>query len=74
VPHEAFSIVEDLEYGIRLGQAGERVHYAWEAEALGEMVSGEKASRSQRRRWEGGRMAMMRQYGLPLLAEGLRGL
>nr|WP_095983438.1 exopolysaccharide biosynthesis GT2 family glycosyltransferase EpsU [Cystobacter fuscus] len=71
VPHEAFSIVEDLEYGIRLGQAGERVHYAWEAEALGEMVSGEKASRSQRRRWEGGRMAMMRQYGLPLLAEGL---
>ena len=72
VPHEAFSIVEDLEYGIRLGQAGERVHYAWEAEALGEMVSGEKASRSQRRRWEGGRLAMMRQHGLPLLAEGLR--
>ena len=71
VPHEAFSIVEDLEYGIRLGKAGHRVHYAWEAEALGEMVSGEKASRSQRRRWEGGRMAMMRQYGLPLLAEGL---
>jgi 1,2-diacylglycerol 3-beta-glucosyltransferase len=72
VPHEAFSIVEDLEYGIRLGQAGQRVHYAWEAEALGEMVSSEKASRSQRRRWEGGRAAMMRQYGLPLLAEGLR--
>jgi 1,2-diacylglycerol 3-beta-glucosyltransferase len=72
VPHEAFSIVEDLEYGIRLGQAGERVHYAWEAEALGEMVSGEKASRSQRRRWEGGRMAMMRQHGVPLLLEGLR--
>ncbi|MGZ3459835.1 MAG: exopolysaccharide biosynthesis GT2 family glycosyltransferase EpsU [Archangium sp.] len=72
VPHEAFSIVEDLEYGIRLGQAGERVHYAWEAEALGEMVSSEKAARSQRRRWEGGRMAMMRTYGLPLLAEGLR--
>ncbi|HSP78439.1 MAG TPA: glycosyltransferase family 2 protein, partial [Myxococcaceae bacterium] len=43
VPHEAFSIVEDLEYGIRLGQAGHRVHYAWEAEALGEMVSSEKA-------------------------------
>ncbi len=72
VPHEAFSIVEDLEYGIRLGQAGQRVYYAWEAEALGEMVSSEKAARSQRRRWEGGRMAMMRQYGLPLLAEGLR--
>jgi len=72
VPHEAFSIVEDLEYGIRLGQAGQRVHYAWEAEALGEMVSSEKASRSQRRRWEGGRAAMMRKFGLPLLGEGLR--
>ena len=70
VPHEAFSIVEDLEYGIRLGRAGHRVHYAWEAEVLGEMVSGEKASRSQRRRWEGGRWAMTRQFGLPLLARG----
>jgi cellulose synthase/poly-beta-1,6-N-acetylglucosamine synthase-like glycosyltransferase len=72
VPHEAFSIVEDLEYGIRLGQAGHRVHYAWEAEALGEMVSNEKAARSQRRRWDGGRMAMMRRFGPSLLAEGLR--
>ena len=72
VPHEAFSIVEDLEYGIRLGQAGQRVHYAWEAEVLGEMVTSEKAARSQRRRWDGGRMAMTRKFGLPLLAEGLR--
>ncbi len=72
VPHDAFSIVEDLEYGIRLGRAGYRVHYAWEAEVLGEMVSSEKASRSQRRRWEGGRWAMTKQFGLPLLSEGLR--
>jgi 1,2-diacylglycerol 3-beta-glucosyltransferase len=72
VPHDAFSIVEDLEYGIRLGRAGHRVHYAWEAEVLGEMVSSEKAARSQRRRWEGGRWAMTKQFGLPLLAEALR--
>jgi 1,2-diacylglycerol 3-beta-glucosyltransferase len=72
VPHQAFSIAEDLEYGIHLGQAGQRVHYAWEAEVLGEMVSGEKASRSQRRRWEGGRAEMMRTFSLPLLTEGLR--
>lgn len=72
VPHEAFSIVEDLEYGIRLGRAGHRVRYAWEAEVLGEMVSSEKAARSQRRRWDGGRWAMTKQFGLPLLAEGLR--
>jgi hypothetical protein len=72
VPHDAFSIVEDLEYGIRLGRKGYRVHYAWEAEVLGEMVSSEKAARSQRRRWEGGRWAMTKQFGVPLLAEALR--
>ena len=72
VPHEAFSLVEDLEYGIRLGQAGERVFFAWEAEVLGEMVSSEKASRSQRRRWEGGRKEMVRRWAPPLLREALR--
>jgi 1,2-diacylglycerol 3-beta-glucosyltransferase len=72
VPHQAFSIVEDLEYGIRLGQAGHRVWYAAEAEVLGEMVSTEKASRSQRRRWEDGRAALRRQSGRALLAEALR--
>lgn len=71
VPHEAFSIVEDLEYGIRLGYAGYRVHYAAEGHVYGEMVSSEKASRSQRRRWEGGRLAMARQHGVPLIAAGL---
>lgn len=72
VPHDAFSVVEDLEYGIRLGRAGHRVYYAHEAEVLGEMVSSEKASRSQRRRWEGGRWQIARLHGLPLLKEGLR--
>lgn len=72
VPHDAFSIVEDLEYGIRLGRKGHRVRYAWEAEVLGEMVSSEKAARSQRRRWEGGRWAMTKQFGVPLLGEALR--
>ncbi len=71
VPHDAFSVVEDVEYGIRIGKKGHRVFYASEAYVLGEMVSGEKASRSQRRRWEGGRLALMKQHGLPLFKEGL---
>jgi cellulose synthase/poly-beta-1,6-N-acetylglucosamine synthase-like glycosyltransferase len=69
IPHDAFSIVEDVEYGIRLGRAGYAVRYVGEAHVLGEMVSGEKASRSQRQRWEGGRMKLMRQFGWPLLKE-----
>jgi hypothetical protein len=60
VPHDAFSVVEDVEYGIRLGLAGHRVWYADEAIVRGEMVSTEEASRSQRRRWEGGRLRIAR--------------
>lgn len=73
VPHEAFSIVEDLEYGIRLGQAGYRVAYVGEAQVRGQMVAGEQASRSQRRRWEGGRLLIARQQAPGLLARALRG-
>lgn len=71
IPHDAFSVVEDVEYGLRLGKAGHRVFYAHDAEVLGEMVAGEKASRSQRRRWEAGRLALMKQHGLPMLKLGL---
>jgi 1,2-diacylglycerol 3-beta-glucosyltransferase len=72
VPHDAFSVVEDLEYGIRLGERGHRVHYAGEAHVYGEMVSSEKASRSQRERWEGGRLQMAKQHALPLLRRAIR--
>ncbi len=71
VPHDAFSLVEDLEYGVRLGRQGHRVAYAFEAEVLGEMVSGEKASRSQRSRWEDGRAQMVRLFGWPLFREAV---
>lgn len=70
-PYDAFSLVEDLEYGIRLGRAGIRVHYAHEAAVFGEMVSSEQASRSQRRRWDGGRIAMARAHGANLVKEAI---
>jgi 1,2-diacylglycerol 3-beta-glucosyltransferase len=68
-PHNAFSVVEDLEYGIQLGLAGYRVEYVHEARVLGQMVSTEQASRSQRRRWEGGRRTLVGQYGIALLRQ-----
>jgi cellulose synthase/poly-beta-1,6-N-acetylglucosamine synthase-like glycosyltransferase len=71
VPHDAFSIVEDVEYGIRLGEAGHRVYYAHEAHVYGEMVSSAKASQSQRQRWERGRAALARTRGLPLLPRAI---
>jgi 1,2-diacylglycerol 3-beta-glucosyltransferase len=72
VPHDAYSIVEDVEYGIRLGRLGHRVWYVDEAHVLGEMVATESESRSQRRRWEGGRWQLARKHGGRLLADALR--
>ncbi len=71
VPHHAYSLVEDVEYGIRLGEAGHRVHYADEAHVYGEMVSGTAAAKSQRRRWEEGRSELVRKHALRLLKKGL---
>jgi cellulose synthase/poly-beta-1,6-N-acetylglucosamine synthase-like glycosyltransferase len=71
VPHDAYSIVEDVEYGIRLGEAGYRVHYAPEAHVYGEMVSTARASASQRQRWERGRAALAKTHAWPLLRRGI---
>ncbi|HET9958310.1 MAG TPA: glycosyltransferase family 2 protein [Polyangiaceae bacterium] len=71
IPHRAYSLVEDVEYGIRLGKAGQRVHYADEAHVYGEMVSNATAARSQRKRWEEGRSGILREHLAALLKGGL---
>ncbi len=71
VPYQAFSLTEDLEYGIALGMAGFRVAYADDAHSDAEMVSGEKDSRKQRQRWEQGRFQLLRSRTLPLLGLAL---
>lgn len=70
-PHDAFSVVEDLEYGVRLALAGIRVVYAGDAHVKGEMPSSEQGSRTQRRRWEGGRFGVARAHAGTLLFRGL---
>jgi cellulose synthase/poly-beta-1,6-N-acetylglucosamine synthase-like glycosyltransferase len=72
VPYAAFSLVEDVEYGLMLGEDGCAIRYVGEARVYGEMVSGEKASRSQRKRWEEGRRALVRSKGWPMLLRGLK--
>jgi len=67
VPYRAFSLTEDVEYGIDLGMAGFRVAYADEAHANADMVSGEQAAGKQRQRWEAGRLQLIRTKTLPLL-------
>jgi cellulose synthase/poly-beta-1,6-N-acetylglucosamine synthase-like glycosyltransferase len=72
VPYKAFSLTEDLEYGIDLGLAGVRVHYADEAHADADMVTGENIARKQRQRWENGRFQLVRSKTLPLLSAAFR--
>ncbi len=66
VPPNAFSVVEDVEYGIALGLAGIRVEYVAEAHVLGDMPTNSRASRVQRARWEGGRLALLRAHAASL--------
>jgi 1,2-diacylglycerol 3-beta-glucosyltransferase len=71
VPHAAYSVVEDLEYGIQLGYAGVRVAFAAEAHVLGEMPASAAASRTQRDRWEAGRRGVKRAHVVRLLYTAL---
>jgi glycosyltransferase involved in cell wall biosynthesis len=73
VPHRAYSVVEDVEYGLRLGEAGYRVWYTDEAHVYGEMVTTSAAANTQRRRWEEGRKALVRENAWRLLRKGLTG-
>ncbi len=67
VPYHAFSVVEDVEYGIQLGLAGVRVVYAPGAEVRGDMpTGGGEAARAQRERWEDGRRALRAKWTRPL--------
>ena len=70
-PHRAASLVEDLEHGMDLADAGIRIAYVDGASVLAEMPTTEEGSRSQRDRWERGRAAL-RPRALRMLGAGIR--
>ena len=73
IPYEAYGLTEDVEFGIELGLAGYRVAYCDAAHVDGEMVSTESAARSQRQRWEGGRLRLIRDKVPALLRRAVTG-
>jgi len=73
VPYSANSLVEDLEYHLRLLAAGVRVDFLDDATVLGEMPERPAAQSSQRARWEGGRTLMRRTHTLAMVGAILRG-
>lgn len=72
IPYQAYSLTEDLEFGIDIGLAGYRVAYADEAHSNAEMVTDEKVAGVQRRRWEDGRFQLIRSRTIPLLLAAVR--
>ncbi len=70
-PHRAASLVEDLEHGMDLADAGIRVAYVEGASVLAEMPTTDEGSRSQRDRWERGRAALRRR-AVAMLGSGVR--
>jgi 1,2-diacylglycerol 3-beta-glucosyltransferase len=72
VPPRAFSIVEDVEYGVALALEGIRVAYVHEALVEGDMPESAEASRSQRERWESGRWSMVVHHVPPLFRAAAR--
>ena len=70
VPYNAHSVVEDLEYHIRLVREGMRVRFVDSTTVYGEMPSDDDAAATQRSRWEGGRFRMVREQ-LPSIIKDL---
>jgi cellulose synthase/poly-beta-1,6-N-acetylglucosamine synthase-like glycosyltransferase len=73
VPYQAHSVVEDLEYHLLLVGEGIRVEFVDTARVWGEMPISRKGASTQRARWEGGRLHIMKQWAPKLFAEILRG-
>ena len=72
VPWQAYTRVEDLEYGLILLLHGVHVTFAPEAVVLATMPAQARNAETQRARWEGGRIPVIRRYAPRLLVEGLR--
>lgn len=73
VPYLASSVVEDLEYHLALVRSGRRVAFVNETTVYGEMPVRGKEAKTQRSRWEGGRLRMLVEKSPALLRDVLRG-
>ena len=74
VPFRASSIVEDLEYHMRLVESDVKVRFCNNARIYGEMPVDDAASDIQSSRWEGGRLGVLKASWLTLLKKSITGL
>ncbi len=66
IPYTATSVVEDLEYHLKLVGRGVKVEFADDTAVRGEMPVARHAQGTQRARWEGGRLRMLLDHGATL--------
>lgn len=72
VPWKAWSLTEDLEYGLILMLNGIKIHFAPEATVFAQMPVESKNAESQRSRWELGRLQIIRLYSTKFLIEAFK--
>jgi cellulose synthase/poly-beta-1,6-N-acetylglucosamine synthase-like glycosyltransferase len=73
VPYLASSVVEDVEYHLALVRSGRRVSFVNETTVFGEIPVRGKGVKTQRSRWEGGRLRMLFEKAPGLLSDVLAG-
>ncbi len=73
MPYTAASVVEDLEYHLALLAAGKTVQFVETATVYGDMPSGGAGVKTQRARWEGGRLRMLMEKTPGMAREIVRG-
>ncbi len=72
VPWKAWSLIEDVEYGLILLLKGEKIDFAPEATVLAQMPVEAKNAESQRSRWEIGRYGIIKMYTSKFLAKAIK--
>ncbi|MFO0752902.1 MAG: glycosyltransferase family 2 protein [Thermodesulfovibrionales bacterium] len=70
-PWNSFSVVEDVEYGIKLLRRGIPVRFALETAVLARQPETVGQAQTQRVRWASGNAKISRTYALTLLKEGI---
>ncbi|HJL17334.1 MAG TPA: glycosyltransferase family 2 protein [Sandaracinaceae bacterium LLY-WYZ-13_1] len=73
MPYTAHSVVEDLEYHLMIVRAGFSVTFLEETAVYADVPLTDASARSQRLRWEGGRLRMIREHAPELAGDVLRG-
>lgn len=70
-PWQAYSIVEDTEYGLNLIKADIRIHFATEVQVLAKQPETLRQAHTQRLRWASGNATLSKGYALKLMWQGV---